>query len=114
MSKPALLFSGSPWDDNIAEFFTTAYMAWWQTAVLSGLLDPGVLLVRGCVYSSWNMVHCALGPGGRLLSCLACWILDAVSVAQCGTMLWKPWRGCGGVGDGWLLAACCHVWPAWP
>ena len=41
--KPALLFSGTPWDTNYFEFMLTVLMPLWQTATMTGLLDPGAI-----------------------------------------------------------------------
>ncbi|KAK9803772.1 hypothetical protein WJX73_005275 [Symbiochloris irregularis] len=41
LQKPALLFSGPPWDHNLYEFFANTMMPAFQGAVMSGLLDLG-------------------------------------------------------------------------
>lgn len=40
-AKPALLFSGTPWDFNYYEFFATVLAPLFQTAAMTGLLKEG-------------------------------------------------------------------------
>lgn len=57
--RPALLFAGTPWDSNIFEFFGTTMMPMFQTATMTGLLDPGVSL---CIYIPIDQHALVLAP----------------------------------------------------
>ena len=80
-TKPALLFSGSPWDTNIFEFFATTMMPMFQTAVMTGLLDPSANTSGNMLLACFHVVDLEIDATQYQTDLLQPWLSAFASVA---------------------------------